>query len=232
MPYHQLSSAAEVRGAISDKDSRYLVLFCWSEASEICVDLNEVMRTLAQMVDESSSGSQQIKIFGAEAKAAGDIFHELGVDSVPVVLILHNGSVEQRILGADPAKIHDAVEAIMASHATEAEPLETKLRRLVARAPVMLFMKGSPDQPRCGFSRSIVELLTSQGIEFDFFDILQDNSVREGLKSVYQWPTYPQLYARGELIGGLDICKELATAGQLQKEISSIIHDRTTDRAG
>jgi len=79
----------------------------------------------------------------------------------------------------------------------------------------MVFMKGSPDAPRCGFSRQIVELLKGENVKFDSFDILGDEEVRQGLKTFSNWPTYPQLYAEGKLIGGLDIVKELKEEGEL-----------------
>ena len=74
----------------------------------------------------------------------------------------------------------------------------------------MLFMKGTPDAPRCGFSNQIVEVLKVNDISFSSFDILEDNEVRQGLKEFSEWPTYPQLYIKGELMGGLDIVKEIA----------------------
>ena len=92
--------------------------------------------------------------------------------------------------------------------------LEEKLRGLIQQAPVMLFMKGSPDTPKCGFSRSIVELLQKNSVAFSFFDILTDEEVRAGLKTYSNWPTYPQLYVKGTLVGGLDIVKEMVNSGE------------------
>ena len=86
-------------------------------------------------------------------------------------------------------------------------------------APVMLFMKGSPAAPRCGFSRQITEILSSNNIPFASFDILSDESVRAGLKTLSDWPTFPQLYVHGEFVGGLDIIKEIATSGDLASEL-------------
>lgn len=88
--------------------------------------------------------------------------------------------------------------------------LHTRLAALVRRSPVMLFMKGTPDAPRCGFSRQIVALLRAAGMSFGTFDILGDPAVRAGLKAYSQWPTYPQLYVGGEFVGGLDVVKEMA----------------------
>jgi Grx4 family monothiol glutaredoxin len=77
-------------------------------------------------------------------------------------------------------------------------------------------MKGLPSAPKCGFSRQICELLNETGVAYDSFNILEDDEVRQGLKKYSDWPTYPQLYVNGELVGGLDICKEMADSGDLQ----------------
>lgn len=90
---------------------------------------------------------------------------------------------------------------------SEAE-LNARLTKLVSAAPVMLFMKGTPASPQCGFSRQLVALLRENQVRFGFFDILKDNSVRQGLKTFSDWPTFPQLYVNGELQGGLDIIRE------------------------
>lgn len=91
-------------------------------------------------------------------------------------------------------------------------PLEERLRALVSSSKSMLFMKGVPDAPRCGFSRRAVALLREHGVPFESFDILTDNSVREGLKKVFNWPTFPQLYVDGNLVGGLDVLTEMAVS--------------------
>jgi Grx4 family monothiol glutaredoxin len=91
-----------------------------------------------------------------------------------------------------------------------------RLSKLVRRHEVMLFMKGLPSAPQCGFSRQIVEILDMSEVPYDAFNILQDDEVRQGLKEFSDWPTYPQLYVRGELVGGLDIVKELNDSGELQ----------------
>jgi Grx4 family monothiol glutaredoxin len=97
--------------------------------------------------------------------------------------------------------------------------LEERLKQLVRKEPIMLFMKGLPSAPRCGFSRQMVEILEGEGVPFGAFDILEDDEVRQGLKSLSNWPTYPQLYVNGSLIGGLDIVKELKEDGSLKEEL-------------
>ncbi|QIW96960.1 hypothetical protein AMS68_002478 [Peltaster fructicola] len=88
------------------------------------------------------------------------------------------------------------------------EELHARLGELVKAAPVMLFMKGTPSAPQCGFSRQTVSLLRERGIRYGFFNILADDDVRQGLKDFSEWPTFPQVYVGGELVGGLDILKE------------------------
>jgi Grx4 family monothiol glutaredoxin len=97
--------------------------------------------------------------------------------------------------------------------------LDARLRALTNQAPIVLFMKGSPTTPRCGFSRQICELLNNESISYAYFDILGDNEVREGLKKFSDWPTYPQLYVKGTLVGGLDIVKEMKAAGPLAEQL-------------
>jgi len=76
-------------------------------------------------------------------------------------------------------------------------------------------MKGLPSAPKCGFSRKIVAILEESKVPFDAFNILEDDEVRQGLKKLMDWPTYPQLYIDGELVGGLDIVQEMKEGGDL-----------------
>ena len=93
----------------------------------------------------------------------------------------------------------------MSSNAESTEALNARLTELVKAAPVMLFMKGTPSAPQCGFSRQLVGLLREMGVRYGFFNILADEEVRQGLKVWADWPTFPQLWVGGELVGGLDI---------------------------
>jgi Grx4 family monothiol glutaredoxin len=82
-------------------------------------------------------------------------------------------------------------------------------------------MKGVPESPACKFSRAIVSILDNNKIKYSAFNILEDNEVREGLKNYSNWPTYPQLYSKGKLIGGLDIIKELENEGELLSTLNN-----------
>lgn len=96
------------------------------------------------------------------------------------------------------------------------DSLKERLQQLVNSHPVFLFMKGSPEQPKCGFSRKVVEILKEEGVQFGSFDILSDNEVREGMKKFSNWPTFPQLFCKGDLIGGCDIVVAMHESGELK----------------
>jgi monothiol glutaredoxin len=85
---------------------------------------------------------------------------------------------------------------------------------------VVLYMKGSPVFPQCGFSAAVVQVLTHLGVKFKGIDILQDPSLRQGIKEFSSWPTIPQLYVKGEFIGGCDIVREMFDSGELQQLLS------------
>jgi Grx4 family monothiol glutaredoxin len=106
---------------------------------------------------------------------------------------------------SDPAITHASTVAAGDTGSTEKSPLHSRLTSLVSAAPVMLFMKGTPSTPQCGFSRQVVAILRTHGVRYGFFNILADDEVRQGLKTFADWPTFPQLWVAGELVGGLDI---------------------------
>ena len=92
-----------------------------------------------------------------------------------------------------------------------------RIRQQVTDNPVVLFMKGTPVFPQCGFSATVVQILSHIGVKFKGVDVLADSSVREGIKEFSSWPTIPQLYVKGEFIGGCDIVREMFETGELQQ---------------
>ena len=100
--------------------------------------------------------------------------------------------------------------------AATANPVHDFIRQAVTENPVVLFMKGEPDQPRCGFSAVVVQILDHLGVEYVGVDVLQSEPLREGIKSFSDWPTIPQLYVKGEFVGGADIVREMFSTGELK----------------
>ena len=94
--------------------------------------------------------------------------------------------------------------------------LRARIESLLQDNRVVLFMKGVPEQPRCGFSAVVVQILDHLGVDFTGVDVLQNEQLREGIKSFSDWPTIPQLYVKGEFVGGADITREMFQSGELQ----------------
>jgi monothiol glutaredoxin len=98
---------------------------------------------------------------------------------------------------------------------TETASVQDFIGQTVAANPVVLFMKGEPDQPRCGFSAVCVQILDHLGVDFVGVDVLQSDELRQGIKTFSDWPTIPQLYVKGEFVGGSDIVREMFQQGEL-----------------
>ena len=92
-----------------------------------------------------------------------------------------------------------------------------RIKSVIEGSPVVLFMKGTPDFPQCGFSAQTVAALRAVGAEFSYINIFEEPELRDALKRYSNWPTYPQLYVNGELVGGCDIALELYKSGELKK---------------
>jgi monothiol glutaredoxin len=98
--------------------------------------------------------------------------------------------------------------------------INTKIDEQVKSNDVFLFMKGTPDFPMCGFSGRVVQILNYLGVDFNSANVLESQELREGIKSYTNWPTIPQLYVKGEFVGGADIITEMFQAGELQTHLT------------
>ena len=92
-----------------------------------------------------------------------------------------------------------------------------RIRDEIGKNDVLLFMKGTPVFPQCGFSAAVIQVLSELGVKFKSFDVLTDPSLRQGIKEFSQWPTIPQLYVKGEFVGGCDIIREMFETGELEQ---------------
>ncbi|MFZ4606712.1 MAG: Grx4 family monothiol glutaredoxin [Caulobacter sp.] len=100
--------------------------------------------------------------------------------------------------------------------AAVANPAHDFIARTVAENAVVVFMKGEPEQPRCGFSAQVVQILDHLGVDFVGVDVLQSDVLRDGIKLYSDWPTIPQVYVKGEFVGGCDIVREMFQDGELK----------------
>lgn len=103
------------------------------------------------------------------------------------------------------------------------DPTIERIKAQLASKPIFLYMKGTPDFPQCGFSMRTVQALRAAGAkDFGFCNVLEEPDIRAGLKTYSNWPTFPQLYVKGELVGGCDIALEMAASGELKKLVDEV----------
>lgn len=108
-------------------------------------------------------------------------------------------------------------------------PVFAEIQSKIDASPVVLFMKGNPMFPQCGFSARVVQILKHSGVNFDSVNVLEDPEIREGIKAFSDWPTIPQLYVKGEFVGGCDIVTEMFQSGELETMLSEkgVAHSAT-----
>lgn len=220
--------------AIVKESSLITAVNFWAAWAPQCSDMSGVF-------DELSRKFPILQFLKVEAEELPDISESYEIAAVPTFIIIKNGEVVDKVEGANAPQLTSIVEKHFKAASSYSKPkiatttsttaasnpqpsqssstpeqLKNRLKKLVASHPVMLFMKGTPDQPRCGFSRQVVDILAEQNVTYGSFNILADEDVRAGLKEFSNWPTFPQLYVKGELVGGLDILKEMVASGEFQ----------------
>jgi monothiol glutaredoxin len=94
-----------------------------------------------------------------------------------------------------------------------------RIQTLIQSSPIFVFMKGTKLMPQCGFSNNVVQILNALGMSFETFDVLSDAEIRQGVKDYSEWPTIPQVYVKGEFMGGSDILIEMYNSGELKEKL-------------
>ncbi|ANZ78038.1 BA75_05203T0 [Komagataella pastoris] len=198
---------------------KLLALYFHTQWAPPCIQMNTVYQTLSQQHPE-------VSFISINADTQSEISEMFDVSAVPFFALIRDNTILKEMSGADPKEFVTSLNELTSGKSTAEDPqrneqhnstapgdeteeqLNLRLSKLTSAAPVMLFMKGTPASPQCGFSRQVVAILREHQVRFGFFDILKDDSVRQGLKKFSDWPTFPQLYINGEFQGGLDIIKE------------------------
>ncbi len=185
------------------KDKTVAILFwaTWAEPSLL----------IEQFLDDQATEYQSVLFGKINADMNPEHAQHFAVSSIPTVIFVRGGKVVDKYVGSDPMQLVSHLQSLSTK-----SPLEERLKQLINKAPFMIFIKGTPSAPRCGFTGTLLRTLNQLGVSYDYFDILSDDEVRQGLKEYSQWPTYPQIYVKGELLGGLDIFLDMVQTGQIQ----------------
>ncbi|KAJ1951994.1 glutaredoxin [Linderina pennispora] len=221
----KLTEETQLRSKL-EENAQTVAIYFWADWAVQCEQVNGV-------IDELGAKYAKTTFFKVEAEEFPEISEAYEISAVPTVIIARGAKILGRVDGVNVAEIVNQVAkncaaangiSAQASSSAEApaeikQDLNTRLKGLVERAPVMVFIKGTAAQPRCGFSKKIINMLNEQNIKYGYFDILSDEEVRQGLKEYSNWPTYPQLYIEGELVGGVDIVTEMIESGELAEMI-------------
>lgn len=181
------------------------LLMFWAKWHQPSVELKD------GVFAELSRKFPHISYLAIEAEEIPEVSIKFEIESVPTFIMLRNGKLVDKFEGSNVPSLTAMVQkypktyetslVINAPHASSEEILNKRLAILVNSQPMMIFIKGTPQDPQCGFSRQLVDLLNNLKCQYGSFNILADESVRQGLKEFSNWPTYPQLYIKGELIG-------------------------------
>ncbi|ODQ45505.1 hypothetical protein PICMEDRAFT_73031 [Pichia membranifaciens NRRL Y-2026] len=226
----EISDKDQFSELTSVKD-KLIALYFHTPWASPCIQMNKVISTLAD-----SDQYKSTTFLAINADSFPEISDLFDITAVPYFVLIKNGTILKELTGADPKEFVSALDTFgdssqAATASSNADPtatvstatpapaptiqqeetpeqLNARLEKLTTAAPIMLFMKGTPSAPQCGFSRQMVAILREHQVRFGFFDILKDDSVRQGLKAFSDWPTFPQLYIGGVFQGGLDIIKE------------------------
>lgn len=196
------------------------VINFWADWHEPCLHLNNIFKEL-------SINYPKLTFIQLKAEDFSDLAMEFEIETVPTFIGFLNGKIVEKVEGANAPLLTSMVQKLEAKIIAAGDKadvpkvlnLNQKLKSLINSYPIMLFIKGVPTEPKCGFSRETISILNDLNVQYGSFDILADEQVRQGLKVYSTWPTYPQIYVDGELIGGLDILKEMVATGEFQKII-------------
>lgn len=219
----KVTTEQDFKNALKEQGKNLSVVHFCAEWAEQCKQMNEVLVELSKCHPD-------VKYLLVDAEDIPEISVEYDIEAVPTFVFVKNNQTIGRLNGANAPEltkmVKEHISTVAPSTVDPKEALNKRLKSLIEQDECVLFMKGNPDEPRCGFSRQTVEILKAHDCKYSTFDILQDPEVRQGLKEYSDWPTFPQLYVKGELIGGLDIIKEMVNENELTKVVPTTANEK------
>jgi len=213
---------------LKDAAGNLVVVHFAASWADQCKQMGEVANELSK-----DPNYNDVIFITVDAESLAEISYEYEIVAAPTFVFIKGEKTVDRLDGANAAELTAKVAKYSSKSISDMNKPSTKqnlnerIKGIINSAMVMLFMKGNPETPRCGFSRQTVTILNEQGFKYSTFDILEDDDIRQGLKAFSEWPTYPQLYVKGEFIGGLDVIKEMVESGEI-KDVIPTVEDLNT----
>merc|ERR1712154_49756 len=202
--------------------------------------MGEPCKQIKSVISELSVDHKELQFYSIDAEEFETLTAKFNVNAVPTIILSKNKKETKRLEAESVPNTVDAIKQFAKHSQTasslkqnknqnkneqneeSAEQLNARIAKLIAAAPIMLFMKGTPEEPKCKFSRECIAIFKKEKVsKFGYFNILNDPAVRSGIKLYSNWKTFPQLYINNELIGGLDVIKEKIEDGEFQQLLPS-----------
>jgi len=223
---HDVKSPGQFTELLSANLTRVSLINFYASWADVC-------RPMTAAVAELAKKHPELLVLQVEADSEEleGITESFDVGEVPHIFFLRGHQKLGEVKGVDEPGLKKMADKFLGKEAPaigeysddqakekESEKeLEERMRDIMRQSRVVLFMKGNPGNPQCGYSRQAVHILTQSEVEFTHFDILQDEDVRQGLKVLNNWPTFPQFIVNGEFVGGLDVIKEMADTDEFDE---------------
>jgi len=231
--FHEVKSDNDFKTLIEADLQKVSLLSFWKTWARPC----EIMNIMVKKHAETYKDIQVLSI-EPDLETLDDVAETFCVQVVPTIVLLRGHTLLTRIEGANEEALKAALDKhtrkesevltktdeppqappqeiiVKHHHTTQSVKKETeeeliaRIKELMVQTEVVLFMKGTPESPRCGFSRKTADILTAEGVKFTYFDILTDDAVRQGMKKLNDWPTFPQIIIDGDLFGDLGVLKQ------------------------
>ncbi|KRX05878.1 Thioredoxin-like fold [Pseudocohnilembus persalinus] len=193
---------------------------------------NEYLENFQTLLEISELNGEKIMFAQCDADKVPQVSTNYNITNVPTVIVTDAQKGElKRFENENPAQILESLEEFIPEYQKKFEQkrveMYKKIEKLITENPVLIFIKGTAQAPECKFTRQFLEIMKDLDCKFTYYDIIADNDMRHWLRHYNKWPTYPQLYISGELIGGLDKAKQRIEEGYIQEKIpqSARIHD-------
>jgi Grx4 family monothiol glutaredoxin len=220
MALQEFGSDKELTRTLFNNFGKLLVFTFYAEWNQPSLQLRDNLAATVPLFGQFDN----VKYFALAAEKCPETFKKFAVEFTPTVIFTQTDKkILRKFESEDVGLILDALTEEAENHRAnfeqERKVWHPKIKSILSESAVIIFIKGTAENPKCGFTETLLKLLNDQQVEYTYYDILADEYMRYWLRNYSGWPTYPQVYAQGNIVGGLDVCKELIAKGDFLGKI-------------